>query len=318
MASTVIRMHETGGPSVLVAEQESIGSPGAGEVKLRHQAIGVNFIDTMFRSGAFPASLPFVTGVEASGVIEEVGKEVRDFRPGDRVAYFFAPGAYAAERLIETAPLVHLPDDIPADVAAGMLTKGITAWLAVRHLHPVKPGDTVLVQGATGGVGSLVARWAKHLGATVIGVGSESKLDRISAVVDHALASDQPDLSARIRRAAPNGVDVVYEFVGKATFAASASAVKDGGVIFTIGAASGPPDVDQPAFAARNIRVEHAGAASIVSGDLLQSAASEVFERWRKGDLGSIKLDRYALDEAAIAHSAIEARTIGPNPILIP
>lgn len=318
MTSTVIRMHETGGPVVLMSEQESIGSPGPGQVKLRHEAIGINFIDTMFRSGAFPAPLPFVTGVEASGVIEQVGEGVEGFQPGDRVAYFFAPGAYAAERLIETAPLVHLPDDIPADIAAGLLTKGITAWLAVHHLHPVKPGDTVLVQGATGGVGSLVARWAKHLGATVIGVGSQTKLERISGVVDHSLASDQPDLSARIRNAAPNGVDVVYEFVGKATFAASAAAVKDGGVIFTIGAASGLPEVDQPALAARNIRVEHAAAGAIVRGDLLQSAASEVFEQWRKGNLGSIELDRYALGEAAIAHSAIEARTIGPNPVLIP
>lgn len=192
--TTVIRMHETGGPSVLVAEDEVVGHPGVGQVKLRHDAIGVNFIDTMFRSGAFGAPLPFVTGVEGAGIVTEVGPGTPQFDVGDRAAYFFAPGAYAAERLIDEAALIELPDDVPTDIAAGFLTKGITAWLAVRQLYKVKPGDAVLVQGATGGVGSLVTRWAKALGATVIAVGSAAKLRAIAREVDHALASDEPDL----------------------------------------------------------------------------------------------------------------------------
>ena len=316
--STVIRMYKAGDPSVLVAEEEEVGHPGASQVKLRHEAIGVNFIDTMFRSGVFAAPLPFVSGVEAAGMITELGPGVSQFSVGDRVAYFFAPGAYAAERLIDEAPLVRLPDDMGVDVAAGLLTKGITAWLAVRHLHKVKPGDTVLVQGATGGVGSLVARWAKALGATVIAVGSAAKLGGIAHEVDYALASDEPDLGLRIRTVAPRGVDVVYEFVGKATFPASLKAVRDGGQIFTIGAASGSPEIDQAQLNARSITVAHASAASTVKGAMLTQASNELFDRWREGIFGDIELHRYRLIDVALAHRDIASRAIGPNPVLIP
>lgn len=316
--SAVIRMHRTGDPSVLVPEEEVVGAPGRGQVKLRQEAIGVNYIDTMFRSGAFGADLPFVTGVEAAGVITQAGANTDGFAVGDRVAYFFAPGAYAAERIIDIAPLVHLPDDVPSEIAAGLLTKGVTAWLAVRKLHEVRPGDRVLVQGATGGVGSLVVRWAKALGATVVAVGSSSKLARISADADHVLGSDQANLADRIRAVAPQGVDVVYEFVGKATFAASVQSVRDGGAIFTIGAASGPPDVDQQILAARGLKVGHASAAAIVKDAMLAQAATEVFDQWRDGIFGEIELQRYRLADAAQAHADYIARKIGPNPILVP
>jgi NADPH2:quinone reductase len=316
--STVIRMYRTGDPGVLTPEDEVVGDPGPGQVKLRQEAIGINFIDTMFRSGAFGAALPFVTGVEAAGVIVETGPETEGFAVGDRVAYFFAPGAYAAERIVDVAPLVRLPDDVPSDIAAGLFTKGVTAWLAVRQLHKVKAGDIVLVQGASGGVGSLVTRWAKSLGATVIAVGSAARIDRLAADADHVLASDRPHLAERIRAVAPSGVDVVYEFVGKATFAASALAVKDGGAILTIGAASGAPEIDQAALAARDVRVEQASAAAMVKGSLLQQAAREVFNQWRRGIFGEIELQRYELTDAAHAHRDIINRRIGPNPILLP
>lgn len=316
--SNVIRMHRTGDPSVLTLEDEQVGAPGPGQVKLRQEAIGVNFIDTMFRSGAFGAALPFVTGVEAAGVIVETGAQTEGFAVGDRVAYFFAPGAYAAERVVDVAPLVHLPDDVPSDIAAGLLTKGVTAWLAVRQLHDVKAGEIVLVQGASGGVGSLVTRWAKSLGATVIAVGSAAKVARLAGDADHVLASDEPNLADRIRAVAPGGVDVVYEFVGKATFAASAFAVKDGGAIFTIGAASGAPDIDQHALSARGVTVRQASAAAMVTGALLQHAVREVFDQWRSGIFGEIELQRYRLADAAQAHADIIARRIGPNPILLP
>lgn len=316
--TTVIRVRQTGAPEVLVLESDSIAAPGAGQVRLRHHAIGVNFVDTMFRAGVYPMPLPFIGGVEGAGEIVESGPGATDFAIGDRVAYFFAPGAYAEERLVDTAPLVRLPDDIPSDVAAGLLTKGITAWLAVRELFPVTAGDVVLVQGATGGVGSLVTRWAKSLGATVVAVGSSAKLARIADEADHVLASDAPDLAGRIRAVAPGGVDVVYEFVGKATFAASAAAIRDGGSIFTIGAASGAPDVDQAALALRGVQVTQASAAAMVKGAMLQQAAAEVFGLWQQGVFGDIELHRYPLAEAATAHADIAARRIGPNPILIP
>lgn len=316
--TTVIRVRQNGAPSVLVPETDSIAAPGAGQVRLRHDAIGVNFVDTMFRAGVYPMPLPFVGGVEAAGEIVAVGSDVTDFAIGDRVAYFFAPGAYAEERLIDTAPLVRLPDDVPADVAAGMLTKGITAWLAVRELYPVKAGDVVLVQGATGGVGTLVTRWAKSLGATVIAVGSSTKLARIANEADHALASDAVDLAGRIHAVAPDGVDVVYEFVGKATFEASAAAIKDGGSIFTIGAASGAPDIPEASLAARGVKVAHASAAALVKGTMLEKAAADVFGLWQQGVFGDIELHRYALTDAAKAHEDIAARRIGTNPILLP
>lgn len=316
--TTVIRVRQTGAPEVLVLETDSIAAPGAGQVRLRHHAIGVNFVDTMFRAGVYSMPLPFIGGVEGAGEIVETGPGATDFAIGDRVAYFFAPGAYAEERLVDTAPLVRLPDDIPSDVAAGLLTKGITAWLAVRELFPVTAGDVVLVQGATGGVGSLVTRWAKSLGATVVAVGSSAKLARIADEADHVLASDAPDLARSIRAVAPGGVDVVYEFVGKATFAASAAAIRDGGSIFTIGAASGAPDVDQAALALRGVQVTQASAAATVNGAMLQQAAAEVFGLWQQGVFGDIELHRYPLAEAATAHADIAARRIGPNPILIP
>lgn len=316
--SDVIRMHAVGGPSVLVAEQETVGAPGPGQVKIRHDAIGVNFLDTMFRSGTFGVTLPFVNGVEGAGEILETGAGVDNLQAGDRVAYFFAPGAYAQERIIDTAPLVRLPQDVPTQLAAGILTKGATAWLAVRMLHQVGHGDVVLVQGATGGVGSLVARWAKRLGATVIAVGSSTKLDRLPADLDHRLASESSTLGADIRTVAPDGVDVVYDFVGRATAEATLVAVRDGGAVFTIGAASGPAGFDEGLVASRRITVQHASAASAVKGATLEAAANEIFERWRDGTFGEIELDRYALSDAAVAHQAIADRTIGSNPVLIP
>ncbi|MFC6623139.1 zinc-binding dehydrogenase [Novosphingobium panipatense] len=316
--SDVIRMHAVGGPAVLVAEQETLGSPAPGQVKIRQEAIGVNFLDTMFRSGTFGVSLPFVNGVEGAGEIIEVGSDVGGFQPGDRVAYFFAPGAYAQERIMDTAPLVTLPQDVPTQLAAGLLTKGVTAWLAVRRLHEVKAGDVVLVQGATGGVGSLVARWAKKLGAIVIAVGSTTKLERLPADIGHRLSSETPDLGSEIRALAPDGADVVYDFVGRATADATLKAVRDGGAIFTIGAASGPAAFDERLVTDRRIRVEHASAASAVKGGILEAAASEIFARWRDGTFGEIQLDRYALKDAAGAHQAIADRTIGPNPVLVP
>jgi NADPH2:quinone reductase len=316
--SEVIRMHQTGGPSVLVAEQETIGAPAAGQVKIRHHAVGINFIDTMFRSGAFGIALPFVNGVEGAGEVIALGPDVENFVIGDRVGYFFAPGAYASERLIDVLPLVKLPTDLPSEIAASLLTKGATAWLAVRKLHPVKPGDIILVQGATGGVGSLVARWAKKLGATVIAVGSGKKLQRLQGIADHLVPSESATLSKNIRNVAPDGVDIVYDLIGGATFDATLAAVRDGGDIFTIGAASGAPVLDREQIAKRGINVSHASAAATIKGDLLQTAATAVFDGWRDGTFGEIELDRYPLREVARAHQAIIDRLIGPNPVLIP
>lgn len=316
--STVIRFHSYGGPEVLAVEDQRVGAPGPGQVRLRQQAIGVNFVDTIFRRGIYPVPLPAVAGVEAAGVVDAVGDGVHGFAAGDRAAYFLAPGSYAAERLIDAAQLVRLPDDVSAEQAAAVLTKGLTAWTALHGFHRLAAGETVLVQGASSSVGRLLARWARVLGATVIGTAGADKREALRADVDHALVSDDPALAAQVRAIAPQGVDVVYEFIGAATFAASAEAVRDGGTIVNIGAASGAPQVDAAALAARGVAVRGGPMAQHLEGAAREEATGAVFAALRAGTLGTLAVTRYALAEAARAHEDIAARRRTDAAILVP
>lgn len=316
--STTIRFHQYGPPEVLTPEQEEVGAPGPAQVRLRHEAIGVNFIDTAFRQGIFPMALPGVTGVEGAGVVEAVGSDVQGIRAGDRMAYFLAPGSYAQVRLIDAAALIRSPDDLSSAQIATVLTKGLTAWAALNGFHALKAGETVLVQGASSNVGWLVASWAKARGARVIGTaGSAAKQAAVAAAVDHVLPSDSADLAERVRAIVPAGVDVVYEFVGKATFAASAAAVRDGGTIATIGAASGAPAIDQAALARRNVRVVGGPMAQHLQGRTDQ-ASDEVFEAYRKGVFGDFEATVYPLVNAAAAHEDIATRRKTGPMILVP
>ena len=315
--SKVVRFHEHGGPEVLCVEEEVVGDPGPGEVRLRHEAIGVNPVDALFRTGAFPAEPPFVTGVEGAGLVKAVGPGVTDFRPGQRVAYFFTPGAYAEVRLIESAALTGLPDDVPSAIAAALFTKGLTAWMGLRDLYPVAAGERVLVQGASGGVGALLASWARAMGATVIGAGSTAKFDRVARVSDHPVSTDDPNLSAAIGAISPGGVDVVYEFVGQATFSVSAAAVRDGGTIVMIGAASGQPRIDRADLERRGVRLVTGRTAESVRGRV-EEAAQELFSAYRAGVFGSVEIERYPLTSVARAHEDLAARRIRGSAILIP
>lgn len=316
--STTIRFHKYGGPEVLQVEDDQVGNPGHGQVRLRQEAVGVNFIDTAFRQGIFPAPLPSVAGVEGAGVVEAVGSGVTGFRVGDRVAYFLAPGSYAAVRLIDADALLKVPDDLSSEQVVTVLTKGLTAWAGLNGFHHLKVGETVLVQGASSSVGTLVARWAKALGATVIGTaGSEAKRFALAASVDHALPSGDADLGAQIRCLAPNGVDVVYEFIGKATFAASAAAVRDGGTIVTIGAASGAPVIDQAALAERGVRVV-GGPMAKYAQPAIKEATAAVFDAYRRGIFGHIEVRRYPLTQAAQAHKDIAERRKSGTIVLVP
>ncbi|GAB7542060.1 quinone oxidoreductase family protein [Cupriavidus sp. 8B] len=316
--STVIRFHVHGGPEVLEVEQQTLAQPGLGEVRLRHEAIGVNFIDTIFRKGIYPVSLPSIPGVEGAGVVEALGEGVHGLAVGDRVAYFLSPGSYAQERTIDAQALVKLPQDVSAEQAAAVLTKGLTAWSGLHGFHQIKRGETILVQGATSAVGRLLSRWARALGATVIGTGSVAKQDTLRADVDHALASDDPDLGAQIRDIAPDGVDVVYEFVGRATFAASVAAVRDGGTIVNIGAASGAPEIDNAALAARQVRVAGGPMAQHLQGQARDEAVAAVFEALRAGVFGETEVVRYPLADASRAHEDIAERRRCGTAILIP
>lgn len=312
--NTVIRMHATGAPSVLKTEHLEAGAPGPGEVKLRQHAIGVNHVDTMVRDGRFPMLLPAIPGFEGAGTIEAVGPGV-DLRVGQRAAYFFAAGAYAGERLVPASSLVPLPDDIAQAQAAAFLTKGLTAWMGLRALLRLAPGQTVLVLGASGGVGAILSRWARALGATVIGVaGSGAKLEQVRAGAHHALHAGDPDALAKLRAIAPGGVDVVYDFVGRAVEALALGAVRDGGAIVTIGAASGQAQFAPAELARRRIRVLGGATAQHAT----PHAADELFEAIRAGLFDDLPIVRYPLAQAARAHEDIAARTREGLAILLP
>lgn len=317
--NTTIRFHAYGGPDVLAVENDvEVGPPGAGQVRLRHQAIGVNFIDTLFRQGVFPVPVPSVPGVEGVGVIEAVGAEVSGFRQGQRVAYYLAPGSYTQSRLIDASALVTVPDDVTAEQIAAVLTKGLTAWAGLNGYHLLQPGQTVLVQGASSAVGNLLARWAKARGATVIGTaGSAEKRAALAAAIDHVLASDAADLGAQVRRLVPAGVDVVYEFVGKATFEATLAAVKGGGTVVSIGAASGAPEFDQAVVASRHLRMVGGPMAAHLAGRVGQ-ATNEVFDALKAGIFGELSVTTYPLHDAAKAHVDMAERKKAGALVLVP
>jgi NADPH2:quinone reductase len=243
--SRAVRVHEIGGPEVLRLEEVTVGEPGPGEARVRHTAIGVNFIDTYFRSGLYPApATPFIPGAEAAGVVEAVGPGVTAVKPGDRVGYVVTLGAYADERLIAADRLVRIPDDISDRDAAAMLLKGMTVRFLLRATYPVRPETKMLVHAAAGGVGLLMGQWARHLGVgTIIGtVGSPEKAALAAANgYTHVIDYRAEDFVSRVRDiTGGRGVDVAYDSVGKDTFPGSLDCLRPRGLWVSFGNASGP------------------------------------------------------------------------------
>src|SRR5580704_3707334 len=239
-----IRFEKAGGPEVLIWQQISVDKPGPGQVRLRHKAVGLNYIDTYQRSGLNPVPLPSGLGGEGAGVVEEVGPGVTGLKPGDRVAYAGGPlGAYSEERVMPAERLVPVPDGISDQQAAAMMLKGMTAWYLIRRTHVVKPGETILIHAAAGGVGLIACQWAKHLGATVIGtVGSEekAKLAKDSGC-DYPIVYTKENFVARVKEITQGrGGSVVYDSVGKNTFMDSLDCLKRFGLMLSVGNASGP------------------------------------------------------------------------------
>ena len=238
-----IRFHKTGGPEVLVWEEVQLGKPGPGEARIRHTAVGLNFVDIYNRSGLYPAQLPSGLGGEAAGVVEEVGAGVTDLKPGDRVAYGTAPiGAYAEARLIPADRLLKLPDGIDDKTAAAMMLKGLTTQYLIRQTYRVKAGDTILLHAAAGGVGLILGQWAKHLGATVIGtVGSDEKAKLAKAHgCAHTIVYTREDFVKRVDEiTGGKKVPVVYDSVGKDTFLKSLDCLAPLGVAALFGQSSG-------------------------------------------------------------------------------
>ena len=315
--ANVVSIDRFGSPSVLRLQPAQIDEPGRGQVRLTQDAVGVNFFDTMVRTGMTNEPLPAILGVEAAGTVDAVGLGTPGVSVGDRMGYFFAPGAYASQRVIDADALIKLPADVSTEQAATFLAKGLTAWMGVRALHPLQPGETVLVQGASGNVGALVSRWARVLGATVIGVaGSASKLDKVRAGADVAVHATDPGALREIHSAAPNGVDVVYDFVGGAVVDLTRAAVRDGGAVISIGAASGPGASGGSDFRARGVRVVGGSTPQYVNARTSTRAAAELFERLREGTFADLPVARYPLADVAEVHQAIAERRLAGLPVL--
>src|SRR5437773_10142615 len=239
-----IRLEKTGGPEVLAWQEVAVGRPGQGQVRLRHTAVGLNYIDTYQRSGLYSMPMPSGLGSEAAGVVEEVGPGVTGLKPGDRVAYAGGPiGAYADERVMPADRLVPIPDGITDQQAAAMMLKGMTAWYLVRRIHQVKRGETILIHAAAGGVGLIVCQVGKHLGATVIGtVGDDEKAALVKKHgCDHPDVYRREDFAARVNELTQGKkLPVVYDSVGKDTFYKSLDCLAPLGLMVSFGQSSGP------------------------------------------------------------------------------
>lgn len=325
--ATAVRFHETGGPEVLRCETVEVGQPGPGQVRLRHEAVGLNFADTYFRSGLYPVPRPAGMGVEAAGIVEAVGNDVTNVAVGDRVTYtgfINTLGAYSTERLIPAAPLIKLPDAIACETAAAMTMRGLTSAYLLRRIYPFAKGDTVLLHAAAGGVGLIVSQWAKLLGLTVIGtVSSDAKADIARAHgCDHVINYAHEDVAKRVRELTDGvGVNVVFDSVGKSTFEASLDSLKRRGLMVCVGTASGPIPPFDPQLLARkgSLYLTRPALADYIADPAEKAElAGELFDHVAAGRIQIEIHQRYALEDAVQAHRDLEARkTTGSSVFVI-
>jgi NADPH2:quinone reductase len=320
-----IRFHQTGGPEVLVWEDVEVGKPGPGEARIRHTAVGLNFIDIYLRSGLYPAQLPSGLGGEGAGVVLEVGPGVADLKPGDRVAYGNAPpGAYAEERIIPSGVLIKLPDGIDDKTAAAMMLKGLTAQYLLRQTYRVKEGDTILVQAAAGGVGLILCQWGRALGAKVIGtVGSPEKAALATkAGAHHTILYREEDFAKRVEEITKGEkCAVVYDGVGKATFPASLDCLRPFGMFASFGSASGGIQAFDLGLLARKgslFATRPTLFAFLADRARGGKMARDLFRAVGNGDVTIHIGRRLPLGEAAEAHRALEARETTGSLVLLP
>ena len=320
-----IRMQKTGGPEVLELAEVAPPPVGPDEIRVRHSAVGVNFIDTYHRTGLYLLTLPTGLGSEAAGVVEEAGERVTRFAVGDRVAYASGPaGSYAESNVVRADRAVRVPVGIELETVAASLLKGMTAEFLVRRCWPLKAGEAALVHAAAGGVGSILTQWAKAIGAVVIGtVGSEEKaaIARENGC-DHVILYGEENVPARVREiTGGEGVRVVYDGVGAATFEASLASLGRRGMLVSYGNASGPAPAVEP------LRLSRAGSLFltrptlfdyIATTDELDASAAALFEQLASGAVRVEIGARWPLEQAADAHRALEARQTTGSTILIP
>lgn len=323
MKTKAIRIHKTGGPEVLQFEEIDLPEPGAGEIRVRNKAIGLNFIETYFRSGLYPVKLPFTLGSEAAGIVDAVGDGVTNVKPGQRVAYN-SGGAYAELTNVPAARALPLPDGVSDEAAASLLLKGATAEYLLRRTFRVEKGQTILWHAAAGGVGLIATQWAKYLGCTVIGtVGSDDKVAIAKAHgCDHVINYRTENVVERVKDITGGmKVPVVYDGVGKDTFLTSLDCLAPRGLLVSFGNASGPvTGVDLGILAQK-------GSLYVTRPTLATYAASpkdyaeigaEVFDIVAKGAVRIEIGQRYKLADAAQAHRDLEARKTTGATVLVP
>jgi NADPH2:quinone reductase len=320
-----IRFHALGGPEVLVYEDVPVGDPGPGQARIRHTAIGVNFIDTYQRTGLYPLQLPCVAGNEGAGVVEAIGPGVTSVKPGDRVAYTGQPpGAYSEVRLYAADRLVKLPKGISDEQAASIMLKGMTAQYLIHSTYAVKPGDTVLFHAAAGGVGLLACQWLKAIGATVIGtVGSDEKAALAKAHgCTHTIVYTRENFVERVKEiTGGKGVPVVYDSVGKTTWEGSLDCLRPRGLMVTFGNSSGPvaPFAVTTLMQKGSLYVTRPTLFTYINSRAeLESVSASLFDAVMSGKVKVEISGRYKLADAAQAHRDLEGRKTTGSLVIIP
>jgi len=325
MKTKAIRIHEFGGPEVMKFEEVDLPEPAPGEARIRHTAIGLNFIDTYHRSGLYPLDLPTGLGSEGAGVVEAVGRGVTDVAVGDRVVYTGRPAdSYSEQRNFAAWQLVPIPDGVSDEQAAAAMLKGLTAWYLLRRSYEVQEGDTILLYAAAGGVGSIASQWAKHLGATVIGVVSTDEKAELarSQGCEHVVLSDYQDIPGIVRKYSNDeGVAAVYDSIGRDTFITSLDCLRPHGVMVTFGNATGPVEPFAPAELAKRHSLYVTRPVLFDFVDTRENLVEATTALFDVIDSGAVKISvnqHYPLAEAAQAHRDLEARKTTGSTILVP
>ncbi len=320
-----IIIKKNGGPEVLELQEVKIGSPGPDEIKVTNLAIGLNYIDTYHRSGLYPLKLPIGIGLEASGKIDEVGSNVKDFNKGDNIAYASIPlGAYSQQRIIPAKIAVKIPNDISHEIAATLMTKGLTTNYLLTKTYKLKAGETVLFHAAAGGVGQIFAQWANSIGAKVIGtVGSDEKIEVAKENgYEHVINYTKNNFAEEVLKITKNeGVPAVFDGVGKKTFQGSIACLKTRGTMVSFGNASGPLDpINVPKdIQPKGLYLTRPSVGQYFTNQKeLQEGANQIFEKVKYGKIKIRIFKRYKLSEAKNAHADLEARKLTGPSILIP
>ena len=319
--ANAIRFYQTGAPEVMRWESVEVGEPGPGEARIRHEAVGLNFADTYFRTGLYPVQLPAGLGVAAAGVVEAVGDGVSQVREGDRVTYTGSPlGAYSTERVMPAESLIRLPEAIPFDTAAAMTMRGLTSAYLLRRIRPLFRGDTVLLHAAAGGVGLILTQWATLLGIRVIGTVSGEEKAAVARAhgCEHVVVYTRENVAERVRELTGGaGVPVVFDSIGQATFASSLDSLARRGLLVCFGTASGPvPPIDAMQLAVKGSLFVTRPALADYIADPAERAelAGELFGHVEAGRITIEINQRYALKDAVQAHHDLEAgRSVGSS-----